>query len=278
MRMDCARLHQETLPLVEMMSCAMDSIKLAAHRVFRSLGVDIVRYPEPPAPPAPPAPRSYAGRRRRWLSDLGVTVLFDVGANVGQYGRQVRSEGFSGRIVSFEPMADEFARLSSAVAEDPRWRCLNVALGDTEGDFAMHIAGNSESSSLLAMRENHVAAYPESAVVGTQSVRVETLDALRAGILEPGDRAWLKMDVQGYELTTLRGASETLRQVQAVEMELSVVELYDGNPLLCESIGALENLGFHLAAIEEAFLDGRDARVLQLNGIFLRWGHGANSS
>ena len=248
----------------------LDSIKLAAHRVLQSLGVDIVRYPEPPAPPPPPDPRSYAGRRGRWLRDLGVTVLLDVGANVGQYGRQIRSQGFSGRIVSFEPMADEFARLSSASAEDPLWRCLNVALGATEGEFAMHVAGNSESSSLLAMRESHVAAYPESAVVGTQSVRVGTLDALRTRILEPGDRAWLKMDVQGYELVALRGASETLPQIHAIEMELSLVELYDGNPLLCESIATLENLGFHLAAIEEAFMDGRDARALQLNGIFLR--------
>lgn len=215
-------------------------------------------------------PRSYSARRLRWLEELGITTLLDVGANIGQYARQVREDGYRGRIVSFEPLPEEFAELERQAGGDPHWRCLNLALGAAEATVEMQVAGNSLSSSLLAMLERHVTADPEAVIVGKQMVRVGTLDALHREILSIDDVVWLKLDVQGYELNVLDGAAETLSQVHAIEMELSLVELYQGNPLLCESIEVLRNAGFRLIALEEGFLDGRNGHTLQLNGIFGR--------
>jgi len=240
-------------------------MKSAIRDLLHRLGADLVRYPPPPEPPDP---RSFTSRRGHWLKKFGVTVLLDVGANVGQYAAEVRQRGYRNRIVSFEPQAAAFAKVALAAGHDPRWQCLNLALGAAESSAEMNIAENSESSSLLPMERRHVTAYPESAYVGKESIRVTTLDSLRTELLLDSDVVWLKMDVQGYEMSVLDGASQTLPQVCAIEMELSVVSLYKGSALLCDSIAALEKRGYHLIAVEETFLDGQLLHALQLNGIF----------
>jgi FkbM family methyltransferase len=236
------------------------------HRVCRSFGLDIIRYP----PTAIYDPRSVPARRARWLEELGVTVVMDVGANNGGYARQVRRHGYRGRIISFEPLSSIFAELEQQARGDAAWQCENLALGPVEAVTSINVSAYSESSSLLRMHSRHVEALPESAYIGEERVRVFPLDALRSRLLQPDDIVWLKLDVQGYEFHALKGATQTLEQVTALEMELSLVPLYEGQVLFCESIERLTALGFHLISVEDAFQDTVRGHTLQVNGIFQR--------
>jgi FkbM family methyltransferase len=242
-------------------------VRAIVRQALRRLGFDVVRFP---APPEPRNGSSFERRRSRWLASSGTSVVLDVGANVGQYAQHLRQEGYSGRIVSFEPQTRAFRDLEAASRADPHWKALNVGLGAEDGTMDINLAANSESSSVLPMETLHVDAYPASAYVGRETIRVARLDTLRDGILQPQDFAWLKMDVQGYEIAVLQGAGGTLDQVRAIEMELSIVKLYRGSLLLCEAIEVLSRLGFRLVAVEDAFLDQRNGHALQLNGIFMR--------
>lgn len=65
------------------------------------------------------------------LSKLKIDCVIDVGANTGQYGELLRELGYSGSIVSFEPVKAIFQQLKANSANDPSWFCYNLALGDT---------------------------------------------------------------------------------------------------------------------------------------------------
>jgi hypothetical protein len=61
-----------------------------------------------------------------------------------------------------------------------------------------------------------------------------------------------------------------LDAVGVVETELSVVPLYEGQPLLPEMLLALREAGFALAALEPILRDWRTGEHLQFDGVFVR--------
>ena len=139
--------------------------------------------------------------------------MVDVGANDGPYASELRRSGFAGRIVSFGPGSSAFDRLSQRAARDNKWDAHRLAIGARRGGATLNVTGNSSSSSLLALNDLHVEVEPTSAVVATEEVEVAPLDEL--GVLRPGERALVKLDVPGYELEVLRGAEQTLRSVRS---------------------------------------------------------------
>src|SRR5439155_10810610 len=89
------------------------------------------------------------------VASLDITLVFDVGANVGQFGKLLRNSGYGGRIVSFEPVNSAYAQLSSAAAHDPNWTTIPAALGTSKGEATINVNRNSDMSSLLTIREDH---------------------------------------------------------------------------------------------------------------------------
>jgi FkbM family methyltransferase len=225
-------------------------------RLLRRGGFDIVRY----------LPK----RRLKVLEDAGATVVLDVGANAGQYAGALRAEGFAGRIVSIEPLADAFARLSERAAGDPLWECRRLALGDADGEARINRAADPTCSSLLPLRERHARADPAWAVVGREPVVVRRLDTVGAELLSSADRPYLKLDVQGFELAVLQGAAATLARVQAVEAELSLDWIYDRQPLLPEVAAFLYDGGFRMVWMERILNDPVTDHLVQVDAIFMR--------
>jgi FkbM family methyltransferase len=215
---------------------------------------------------------SSANIRSRWIERLGIDLVVDVGANEGQFVGWMRDRGYAGRILSFEPQAAAFRACQRRWGGDAGWAGLQLALGEAPGRLEMQVAGNSVSSSLLPMMHSHVAALPESAVVTTETVEVARLDAAIAPHLDGARRLFLKVDTQGYELPVLRGAAGILDRVAFLEIELSLVPLYEGQSLLPETVQAIQRLGFTPVWLEQGFSDERALRMLQMDGLFVRDG------
>jgi FkbM family methyltransferase len=208
---------------------------------------------------------------KKFLAVANPTVVFDVGANVGQYGLSLRKCGFDGRIVSFEAIPSVHARLTALAAGDHDWLVAPCcALGRASGSAEINVAGNSVSSSLLPMRDVHLSASPDSAYVARETVRIERLDDIAQDLLPKHARLMLKVDTQGYEEEVLAGAGHTLQGTCALQLELSVVPLYQGAPELRRILELAENLGFQLYGLIPGFFDEKSGRLLQMDGLFLK--------
>ena len=210
--------------------------------------------------------------RPHWLRKLSIDLLIDVGANTGQYAARLRELGFSGAIVSFEPQSAAFHQLKKRAMRDGRWRAINCGLGEEAGEMPLYLAGNSLSSSLLPMLERHVEALPESAYTGvSEIVPIRRLDAMLADEARFAS-ALLKIDAQGYEIPILRGSTYLLGCVKLLEMEISLVQLYEGQALLQDMWNEVVGLGFEPVWIERGFVDHAQCQALQIDALFVRKG------
>jgi FkbM family methyltransferase len=208
---------------------------------------------------------------KRFLALTRPSAVFDVGANVGQYGLSLRKCGFTGRIVSFEAMASVHARLVTLASQDQDWLVAPCcALGALPGQTSIYVARNSVSSSLLPMGDAHRQAAPDSGYVGSESVRVERLDNIGKALLPRDGKLLLKVDTQGYEEEVLAGAEALLERVCAMQLELSLAPLYQGAPDLRRMLELCENLGFKLHGVIPGFYEERTGRLLQMDGLFVR--------
>jgi FkbM family methyltransferase len=210
-------------------------------------------------------------RLTKALHAFGVDLVIDVGANEGQFAQEIRAGGYSGNIVSIEPMSSAFRKLIENSRGDLGWQVHpRCALGGSTGEIELNIAGNSVSSSVLPMLAAHSDAAPASAYQGKEVVSLTTLDLIAPSYMGRAKAPFLKIDTQGYEWHVLDGATKILGQVRGIQMELSLVPLYEGQRLWRESIDRLEELGFTLWAVEPVFVDESSGRTLQVDALFFR--------
>jgi FkbM family methyltransferase len=240
------------------------SVRSFAQNLFHRLGWDVRRTAYP---------SSEEVLLTRFLSVARPSAVFDVGANIGQYGLSLRKCGFTGRIVSFEAIPSVHARLSAVAARDQDWIVAPCyALGRAPGEALINLARNSVSSSLLPMHEAHRQAAPESRYMASETVRVERLDDIAPPLLPKDGRLLLKIDTQGYEEEVLAGADRVLENVSSLQLELSVAPLYLGAPSLRRILELCEGLGFQLHGLIPGFYEEKSGRLLQMDGLFLRNG------
>jgi len=117
--------------------------------------------------------------------------------------------------------------------------------------------------------DTHLAAAPQSHYIQKEKVPMHRLDdALPEGI--ESSTIFLKLDVQGFEPQVLSGASHTLSRTSAVQLEMSLIPLYEGELLLSQMCSAMSAKGFELWDIEPSFRDTATGRLLQVDGIFTR--------
>jgi FkbM family methyltransferase len=229
-------------------------MKALLKRVLADFGIEVTRIKK---------------NRFRWLRDLDINTVLDIGANTGQFAAFVREILPQSDIYAFEPLTDCFRALEERMLPLGRFRAFRCALGEKDGEAEMHRSEFSPSSSLLAMRRLHAELFPLSAKTWCERVPVRTLDGLVAN-LELREGILIKMDVQGYEDRVIQGAKETVHRAKAMIVEASFQKLYDSQPLFDSIYSMLKRLGFTYAGNMDQLSSPVDGSVLQCDAVFLK--------
>ena len=203
------------------------------------------------------------------LFNKHIDLVLDVGANSGNWAIDLRNEGFNKKILSFEPVENEFNLLSKKCSNDTNWEAIKLAIGENNYKSKINISCNSVSSSLSDILDTHLSAEPDSKIVFHQDVEVQSLDNLSHRWIDSSDSIFLKVDVQGLEKKVFNGANSILGKVKVIQVEMSFKKLYSDDLCFGEMKKFLESSGFSLYHIQNGFRCSKTEELLQVDAIFI---------
>jgi FkbM family methyltransferase len=185
----------------------------------------------------------------------------------------LRRRGYTGRIVSFEPLPQVAEKLEKRAADDPDWWVVPYALGEEASETAMHVAGGQgRMSSLRPPSEFGKDWSWKLGSEGTAAVSVRRLDDLFDETVQGLDdpRVYLKLDTQGYDLPAFAGAGTRIDEVLGMQAEVSVVPIYEGVPRLGDQLAVYEGAGFELTGMFPVIRDEASMRVIEFDAVLIR--------
>lgn len=185
------------------------------------------------------------------LTTRNIDCIFDVGANSGQYGKFLRALGYSGHIISFEPVKAVFDLLKANCDLDDKWICCNYALGDKNEDKVLNVYKSTVFSSFFSPTEYSKNIWHSLEHVTPETVHVFRLedvwDELTAGL---GCKSYmLKLDTQGFDISVFDGARARLADISVLQSELSLIPIYEGMPKPYDVLNEFHKSGFFISGM-----------------------------
>ena len=174
-------------------------------------------------------------------------VVVDVGANIGEvsivFSQRV---GEAGRVFAFEPHPRiyQYLRGNLALNNCVNVTARNIALGDVPGNARMSDDKRDDMNRIVTS--------------GAIEVACSTLDAE----LPPQPIAFMKIDVEGHELSVLKGAREVLQRTACVNCELIDEHCRREGHVMGDVIAFLEQSRFR------TFITSGNRRLMPVNGSF----------
>lgn len=210
-------------------------------------------------------------RLLKYLNNKKINIAFDIGANVGQYANFLINTGFSGKIYSFEPQKEAFYSLKKNMNKyKSRWEGINVGLGSSSGEVLINKSANSVSSSILPILNHHIEAEKNSIYVSKENIKIITLDEFIVERELNPESIFLKIDSQGYEYNILMGSLNSLSYIKALQIEMSIKPLYDGEKSFFELNDFITKKGFKISGIQSGFANELECKLLQMDVIYTK--------
>ncbi|MBS4036034.1 MAG: FkbM family methyltransferase [Ignavibacterium sp.] len=205
----------------------------------------------------------------KWLQEFGIKSVLDVGGNNGEYVLFFNNILPTSTIYSFEPIKDVFQQLQNNTGHLKNAIAFNFALGDFDGEADIYRNNFTPSSSFLKIAESHINSFPQTANTTLQKVQVKKIDSIFES-LSLKKKVMLKLDVQGYELSTLKGAENALALVDLIITEVSYLKLYENQVMFNQINNYLYEKGFVFAGNLNQLYDPIDNRILQADAIYIK--------
>lgn len=206
----------------------------------------------------------------KWLKNLNIKTVIDIGANVGQFAGKIHKILPEAKVYSFEPLNDCYSKLVSYLKHIPGSKAFNCALGDVDNcNVEMHRSRSSPSSSLLKMAKLHKESFPSTDGEIIEEISVRRLDGI-AGELNVEGNLLIKIDVQGFEDKVIAGGPKTISMAEVIIIESGVEQLYEGQSSFDNVIDSMRKLGFTFKGCWDQMKSPIDGRVLSCDLIFMR--------
>lgn len=184
-----------------------------------------------------------------FVSGENSPIILDIGANLGSFALKIGSQLRDvSEVIAFEPQPMVFYHLCSGIVMNglSNIRAHNIALGDYDGkiDVPTSLSGSSCNYGAVSLdpqinSKRSWSVAPAGALHST--VSIQKLDSVEI----PGCISFLKLDVEGFESSVLRGAEATLESSNFPPMLVEVWQDSRFKSVKFELVSVFQRLGYH---------------------------------
>jgi FkbM family methyltransferase len=193
--------------------------------------------------------------------------IIDIGANNGQWITDVKDRGYKGQALCIEPLKKNYVKLKSSNFHNTS--TLNCAVGNSNGYIYINNASNDGlSSSILELDNYHKNAAPSVEFISKEKVKIRKLSRILEGNIN--QKIFVKIDTQGYEYEVLLGTINSLKYISIIQLELSLINLYENQKKWIDIISFLQKKNFKVIKFLEGFEDKKINEILQIDCVLIR--------
>jgi len=205
----------------------------------------------------------------RQLDAFKIDLVLDVGACFGQYSKWLMGVGYKNSILSFEPCSSSYTKLQETAQPFPNWQIApRTALGNKADKVWLNVYSLPGCNSLL--EADKIKDYlPSINLQEKEEVDVVRLDSVSHSAIADAKSILLKADVQGFEKYVIEGAENLMHKIQLIHLEVSFVEIYQGETAFLDMANLLNGFGYRLNYMYPEYVD-KNGNMIQANAVFAR--------
>lgn len=201
------------------------------------------------------------------------SVVFDIGANVGDTARSFLEYFPEATVYAFEPCAETFRQLDKNLAGyGRRARVHQLGFSSRTQVGQINLTSFHGANSLVEMSHDYAELHPQIQSLRQEEVELITIDEFvqRQGV-EHVDL--VKIDVEGFEREVLLGGRDTFRsRVDAVLVEVSLTRHGFGSDEWIKLASLLHDYGFDLGAVYDVGFERSPTHGLRLEQLDAAFG------
>lgn len=181
------------------------------------------------------------------ILNIKVLGVIQVGAHYGQEIDEIKKINKHLKFIVYEPSAKSLKILKKKYNKNLTVRIIGKALGSKKkSKINLWKASNDGQSSSLLEPKDHLIHVPNVKFYGVEKVRMDKLDSLKTNRKEYN---FLIIDTQGYELEVLKGATQSLKYIDYIFVEINRAEVYENCAKFSDLNNFLNNHKFHCSHI-----------------------------
>lgn len=204
----------------------------------------------------------------KYLKTFPSINLIDVGAHKGLFTANLRKEIQLNKVVLIEPIPENFENLKKSF-DSSTYSIFNNAANETDSEtLKFNINNYDETSSLLRIKSELDELSGININLNRQiDVKTRSIDSI-CNECELDVVHLMKIDVQGSELSVLKGATESLKRTRFVWVETSFKSLYDNSALFHQVYELMTASDFIMIEISPGHRDSQSGELLQADILF----------